>query len=150
MLNQVLSGDLDKGNYVTLIFARLDPQQNSLTYASGGHLPAYVLNHAGEVKHIMDSTGIPLGIMRDYQFPKSESIKLAPEDMLFFLTDGITEAQAINEAEFGFDRALDVVKRHQKSNAKQIMEKLFQAVRSFCANQPQADDITSIICKVNP
>lgn len=149
-LNQVLSVDLDKEHYVTLIFARIDPQQKSLTYASGGHLPSYVLNKAGDVSHMLDSTGIPLGIMPDYQFPKSESIKLAPEDMVFFLTDGITEAQAIDETEFGFDRALDVIKLHRKASAKQIMEKLYQTVRSFCANQPQADDITSIICKVNP
>ncbi len=149
-VNQELAADLAQENYVTLIIARLDPHKNLLDYANAGHLPTYLLNSCGEVKHIMESTGIPLGIMRDYKFSKSEAMKLAPEDIVFFLTDGITEAQAFDETEFGFDRALDIIKHHRKATAKQIMEHLYQAIRSFSRNLPQEDDITSIICKVNP
>lgn len=147
LLNQALFGDLDKEHYVTLILARLDHSQNSLTYASAGHLPTYILNSDGEVSRIMNSTGIPLGVIRDYQFPKSESIKLESGNILFFLTDGITEAQTPDETEFGFDRALYLVKQHREATAKQIMEHLYQAVQSFCAPRSQEDDITAIICK---
>jgi PAS domain S-box-containing protein len=148
-LNQELAADLGKEHYVTLILARLDPKQKLLDYASAGHLPAYLLNGSGEVSHIMESTGIPLGIMRDYKFSINGSIKLSSEDIVFFLTDGITEAQALDETEFGMDRALEIIKRHRKATGKQIMEHLYQAVRSFSQNLPQEDDITSIICKVN-
>ena len=148
-LNQELAADLGKEHYVTLILARLDPKQKLLDYASAGHLPAYLLNNSGEVKSVMESTGIPLGIMRDYKFSKNESIKLSSEDIVFFLTDGITEAQALDETEFGMDRALEIIKCHRKATGKQIMEHLYQAVRSFSHNLPQEDDITSIICKVN-
>lgn len=148
-LNQELAADLDMQHYVTLIFARLDPKAKLLDYASAGHLPTYLLDDSGEVKHIMESTGIPLGIMREYKFPTSDSIKLDPEDIVFFLTDGITEAQALDETEFGFDRALDIIKQHRKSPAKQIMEHLYQAARSFSQNKHQEDDITTIVCKVN-
>ncbi|UCE04316.1 MAG: SpoIIE family protein phosphatase, partial [bacterium] len=147
-LNQELAVDLDKEHYVTLILARLDPNENLLDYASAGHLSTYLLNGSGEVRHVMQSTGIPLGIMRNYKFAKSESIKLTPSDIVFFLTDGITEAQALDETEFGVDRTLDVIKRHRKAPAKKMMEHLYQAVRSFSQNKPQEDDITSIICKV--
>lgn len=149
-LNRELAADLDKEHYVTLILARLDPNQNLLDYANAGHLPAYLLNSSGAVNQILDSTGIPLGIMRDYQFSKSQSIKLAPEDIVFFLTDGITEAQALDETDFGFDRALNMIKRHRKATAKHIVEQLYHAVCSFSNNLHQEDDITSIICKVNP
>jgi len=148
LLNQELAADLDKEHYVTLILARLDPQQHLLDYASAGHLPAYLLNHSGEIKSVMESNGIPLGIMRDYEFSKSNSFKLSPGDTVFLLTDGITEAQALDETEFGFDRAIDIVKFHQQQPARQILEQLYQNARAFSENKPQEDDITSIICKM--
>ncbi len=148
-LSQELAADLDNEHYVTLIFARLNPKEKLLDYASAGHLPGYLLNKLGEVKYTMESTGIPLGIMRDYKFAKSEFIKLDTEDIVLFITDGITEAQALDETEFGVDRTLEIVKSHQQASARQILEKLYQAVRAFAQNKPQEDDITSIICKVN-
>jgi len=149
-LNQELANDLDQVHYVTLVLARLDPKQNVLDYASAGHLPSFVVDHSGEVRHVMDSTGIPLGIIKDYIFAKSEPIKLMPEDIVFFLTDGITEAQAPDEAEFGFDQPLEIIKQCKQSSARLIMRQLYQAVLSFTQNKLQEDDITAIICKVNP
>jgi len=150
-LNQELAADLEGEHFVTLILARLDPQQNLLDYASAGHVPAYLLNGSGEVAHIMRSTGIPLGIIPNYKFNTGETLKLAPKDMMLLLTDGIKEARSPDGTEFGFDRTLDIIKNHQQqATAQQIVEHLYQAVRSFSKNQPQEDDITSIICKVNP
>lgn len=147
-LNQELAADLDPVHYVTLAMARLDPMTKTLDYASAGHLPTYLLNRNGKVTHRLLSTGIPLGIMRDYQYTTTSPIQLACEDILFFLTDGITEAQASDEYEFGVERALRVVRKHRKAPAKEIMESLYQSVRTFARHQPQEDDITSIICKV--
>ncbi len=149
LLNQELAADLDMEHYVTLILVRLDPQQKVLDYASAGHLPAYLLNDSGEVKTVMESTGIPLGVMRDYKFTRGESVKLSAGDTVFLLTDGITEAQALDETEFDFDRAIDVVRSHQHASARQILQQLYQEVRSFSNNKPQEDDITSVICKVD-
>jgi len=98
----------------------------------------------------MESTGIPLGIMHDYKYEKSKAIKLKPDDIVVFLTDGITEAHAINKSEFGLDRTLDIIRFHQYETACQIIVQLYQAVRSFTKKQPQEDDITAIICKVYP
>jgi len=148
LLNNELAADLDKEHYVTLIMVRLDPQRRLLDFASAGHLPSYLLNHSGETKFIMESTGIPLGIMRDYKFSKGEPVMLSPGDTVLLLTDGITEAQALDETEFDFDRTIDLVKSHRQDPAHQILEHLYQEVRAFSQNKPQEDDITAIICKV--
>ena len=147
-LNNELAADLDPQHYVTLVFARLNPAQNTLDYANAGHLPTYLMNREGDVRDVLDSTGIPLGVMSDYQYSNGKSVKLEAGDILFFLTDGITEAQALDETEFEFDRALEIVKSNRSQPAKIIMEQLYQAVRSFSQNKPQEDDITAIICKV--
>ena len=147
-LNQELSADLDEFHYVTLIFARLDPQRNLMDYASAGHVPAYLLDGSGEIVNKLESTGIPLGFVADYKFNTSDSIKLPLESTVVLLTDGISEAQTPDEIEFGDKRALNIINEHKQSSAKQILVHLYQAVCSFSKNQPQADDITSLICKV--
>jgi PAS domain S-box-containing protein len=149
-LNQELLADLEEGNFVTLILAKLDPHERSLVYASAGHVPAFLLNRSGEVDYKMESTGVPLGFIQDYRIYTSEPIKLASENIAVFFTDGIIEAASPDEKEFGFNRALDLIKCQRQATAHQISESLYQEIRSFSENQPQEDDITSVICKVNP
>jgi len=149
MLNNELVADLDEKHFVTLILARLDPRRKVLDYASAGHVPAYLLNSNGEVIQTMPSTGIPLGFLPDFKFDKSQPIKLSPEDIMVFLTDGVSEARGHDDVQFGYNRVFDVIKSHRHSNAQQIVENLYQTVHSFSNNQPQQDDITSVICKVN-
>ena len=148
-INKVLQEELDDLFFVTLIFARLVPKQNLLEYVSAGHIPAYLLKNSGEKVEILESTGIPLGIIKDYVYLKSEPIKLEGGDILNFNTDGIVETRLSNENEFGDDRILDVVKSYRDNPAEQIIEELYKATRSFVNNEVQEDDISSIICKVN-
>lgn len=148
LLNQELSGDLGDDHYVTLILVRLDPRRNILDYASAGHVPAYLLNGSGKVDHVMESTGIPLGINHDWTFQKSEPIKLAPENVLVFFSDGIIELFHHGKIEFWVDRALDVIAHHRLASSKQILENLYQEVHHLSEGRPQLDDMTCIICKV--
>ena len=148
-INQALAEDLDDTHYVTFLFARLDPKNNLLEYVNAGHIPAYLIKNSGEKDEILESTGIPLGILKDYTYFKSEPIKLAPGDILALITDGIVESKLLDEEEFGYDRTLDVIKSNRLATSEQIIERLYQTTRSFVNHQIQEDDITSIICKVD-
>jgi sigma-B regulation protein RsbU (phosphoserine phosphatase) len=148
LLNQELARDLGDDHFVTLILARLDPRRNMLDYASAGHVPAYLLNSAGRVDHVMESIDIPLGINRDWTFRKSEPIKLAPENVLVFFSDGIMELFLRGKIEFWVDRALDIIAHDRLGSSHQILENLYQEARDFLEGQPQVDDMTCIICKV--
>ncbi len=149
-LNHELVADLQAQHFVTLILARLDPHECSLVYASAGHVPAYLLNRSGEVDYVMKSTGVPLGFVPDYKIDKSEPIKLTQESIAVFLTDGIIEAESPDEKEFGFNRALEFIKINKQASARQIVERLYKKIRTFSENQPQENDVTTVICKVNP
>ena len=148
-LNQALVDNIDDAHYITLILAKLDPKQHLLQYVSAGHIPAYLLKSSGEKDELLKSTDIPLGIIKDYKYHKSDTIKIDPGDILAFITDGIVEARLHNEDEFGDNRTLNVIKSYRQASAKQIIEKIYLATRSFVKNQKQEDDITSIICKVD-
>ncbi len=149
LLNKELAFDLGDNHFVTLIFGKLKPVNNSFEYASAGHLPIYLLDEAGKTKLTMESTGIPLGVMNDYIYVTSGKITLNSKDSLIFLTDGIIEAKSDNETELGFDGVLEIIRQHHDAGSKKIIENIYNAAMSFTKNQFQEDDITSIICKVN-
>ena len=148
-INQALAEDLDDTHYVTFLFARLNPKNNLLEYVNAGHIPAYLIKNSGEKDEILESNGIPLGILKDFTYLKSKPIKLEPGDILALITDGIVESKLLDEEEFGYDRTLDVIKSNRQATSEQIIERLYQTTRSFVNHQTQEDDITSIICKVD-
>ncbi len=148
LINKELYLDLDENHFVTLAFGRLDLNNYLFDYSSAGHIPIYLLNGCGEIENIMESNGIPLGVMSDYKYSTSEKIKLNLYNILVFLTDGILEAKNNNEIELGTNEVLEVVKKYRYSSSKQIIEQIYNRTRFHSKMSNQEDDITSIVCKV--
>ncbi|NQT26797.1 SpoIIE family protein phosphatase [candidate division KSB1 bacterium] len=147
-LNHELAKDLRETHFVTLVLIRIDMRNKRMDYASAGHLPGYLLDQSGKTKQVMESTGIPLGFLPDYKYEKSHRINLKSGDYFVLLTDGIVEAHDLEENEFGLERALEVVKENSRRTTSEIHEQLHQAVDAFSSDQPQEDDLTSVIGKI--
>ena len=148
LVNKAIVSDWEQDRYATLAFCRMHLASRSITYASAGHLPGYILDTNGAVKRTLDSTDIPLGLLPGRAFGCSGEVKLEPGEILALLTDGITEAERPDETFFGVDRALEFIRTHRRESAQQIVEGLYRAVRDYSDGLPQIDDITSVICKV--
>jgi sigma-B regulation protein RsbU (phosphoserine phosphatase) len=149
LVNRVLISDIDGDRFITLILAKLDPARHTLVYASAGHQTGYLLNSAGAVKQALASTGYPLGILKEADFPASEEIPLQPGDLVMLVTDGIVEARAPDGTIFGWQRSVDIVRVYRQATAGQIVDNLYYAVRAFSQNLPQYDDITAAVIKVH-
>jgi phosphoserine phosphatase RsbU/P len=63
-------------------------------------------------------------------------------------TDGVTEAVNADGQEFGAERAIDIVRLRRQSSARELVEGLAEAVRTFCGEERQRDDITAVVCKL--
>ncbi|MGD0696360.1 MAG: SpoIIE family protein phosphatase [Terriglobia bacterium] len=148
-VNNALAADLPAGQFVTLLLARLDPRSRVVQYASAGHIPCYLLRPSGEIGHVMESTGLPVGLFAGTQFCSSPAIPLDYGETLAFLTDGVTEAENNDEAPFGADRALEFIKCHLKNSAAELVRGIHETVLDFTGGGPPSDDITSVICKVS-
>jgi serine phosphatase RsbU (regulator of sigma subunit) len=145
LLNRALAGDTDR--FVTLFIAKLDPATRSLVYAGAGHLPGYLFDADGEVKARLESTGLPLAILPDADYPAEAAPPLEPGEMVLLLTDGIVEAHGPDEDLFGIERVLQLVKAHRDRPAREVLNTLFGAVRDFCGTVAQPDDMTAIVIK---
>jgi len=145
LLNCALADDVPEGHFATLLLARLEP--TSVIYASAGHMPGYILSSSGQVKSILPSTAMPLGVLPDGCFPAVAIPPLEPGELLLLITDGIVEAHGPDGKFFGVDRLLDAVRSHQVQTARAIVDMLYGAVRAYCGAQAQVDDMTVIVIK---
>jgi serine phosphatase RsbU (regulator of sigma subunit) len=96
-LNRAIAGQLDNG-FVTCCAALFD-STGGVTIASAGHLAPYCRGVELDLP-----AGLPLGVVEGARY-ESTHIRLASNDRLMFLTDGVLEAADPHGELFGFDRA---------------------------------------------
>ena len=145
--NRRLMDNRDTSVFVTLLLVQLDPRNRSLIYSGAGHCPGYVLDGHGLIRAILASEGLPLGVESKSEFPTSAPVQLQTDDLIFLYTDGIVEAGFQNGSPFGLERALDIIRTHQRETPHDILQELFKAVTAFSPGQLY-DDLTAVIIKV--
>jgi sigma-B regulation protein RsbU (phosphoserine phosphatase) len=147
-VNGVLARDLEGRHSVTLVLARLDPSKHTLEYANAGHVSGYMLKSSGEIGHVLDSTGRPLGMFPGVDYSSTRVIPLEAGDTVVLLTDGVTESTREDGEEFGTQRVVEFLRAHLDEPAAHLVQGLYDAARAFSGEAPQQDDIASVICKV--
>ena len=147
LANRFLSADLEEHRFVTLFFARLEPEKRSLTYASAGHC-GYVLRANGETE-TLPSTGLPLGLIPDTIINTSFSIELQPGDLFFVPTDGFQEAHTATNELYGLPRVLEFLHRHRDQPAARIIELLRDEVLEFSGVKGRRvkDDMSALLVR---
>jgi sigma-B regulation protein RsbU (phosphoserine phosphatase) len=150
LLNGALVARTADQHFVTFLLARLDHQSRSLTYASAGHPTGYVLDVSGNLKACLESTGFPLAISPDAEFPMGAPIKLDPGNTIVLLTDGFLESRSPDGKQFRAERVLDVVRANRGRTAQGIIECLYLAVQEFSGQKTLDDDLTAVVIKLAP
>jgi sigma-B regulation protein RsbU (phosphoserine phosphatase) len=146
-LNTFLCHDTDDERFVTLMLVRLDPARRSFVYTSAGHIPGYLIDASGSVKTVLESTSMPLGIFPETEFESSQEQILVEGDLIFMMTDGVTECQNHEDDFYGEKRALQVVSAERQSDAQRIVGKLYTAIKDYASERPPSDDITTVVAK---
>lgn len=147
-VNHMLIADhLEHGRFVTLLLVCLDGLNNSLCYASAGHVPGYLIDGFGQVDSTLESSGPPLGLFEDASFVTCE-LPLTPQQLVLLLTDGAAETMTSEEKEFGIDGVLGYVCKHRHHSARDLAEGIYHSARAFAGGEPQCDDVTNVIIKV--
>lgn len=147
-VNHMLVADrLEHGRFVTLLLVCLDAPNRSLSYASAGHIPGFLMNGSGEIESVLLSSGPPLGLFDEARFATS-ALTLSSRQIVMLLTDGAAETNAPGDVELGVDAVLKYVQEHRHCSARDLAEGIYVASREFAAGEPQGDDVTDVIIKV--
>jgi serine phosphatase RsbU (regulator of sigma subunit) len=91
MLNTILAGQVSTESFVTLVYARIDPDTAAVEFVLAGHPPPVVLR-ASSVEVLDVPSDVPLGVEAETTFALHQTA-LEPGDRLVLFTDGVTEAR---------------------------------------------------------
>ena len=142
-VNQLLVESNEESMFVTVFYGSFDPASGTLEYANAGHNLPYIVKSDGEVHPIECDSGLVLAVMPGFDFPGG-SMQLDPGDVVFFYTDGITEAMDEEGVEFGDDELAAVLAETAGSNAATFNRMAVQAVQEHAGEAAQSDDITCL------
>jgi sigma-B regulation protein RsbU (phosphoserine phosphatase) len=133
--------------YCTLCYAAFDFKRRLVTLANSG-LPYPVRSRRGvaEASQI-ELPGVPLG-----SFPGSSydelTFDLKVGDLWVFCSDGVFEANDALLREFGAARLLHVVNESRERSAREIVDRIFDAVQEFRGDTLPNDDMTAVALKI--
>ena len=139
--------DINKANmFVTTWMGILTISTGELKYANAGHeYPA--ICRAGERYELFpDVHGMALASFRGMMY-QSGSIQLDPGDSIFVFTDGVTEANDIDEDMFEKERLLEALNRDPDADPDIIIRNVHEALDEFVKDAPQFDDTTMLCLK---
>jgi serine phosphatase RsbU (regulator of sigma subunit) len=87
-----------------------------------------------------------LGAFADASFPE-EALTLGDDETLVMFTDGVTEARAQDDEEFGEQRLMSCLREHAGCAPDVLLQRVFEAVRHFSLNTDQRDDMTVTVTR---
>ena len=142
--NELCRGN-DETMFVTLFCGILNIKTGEVIYSNGGHNPPYLQKADGTLKPVPCAVGMALGIMDGFSY-RRENLKLEKGDTLVIYTDGVTEAQAVDQKQFTPERLEAAINAQPPSSGAQgVVEKIVAEVESFSAGAEQFDDITILV-----
>jgi sigma-B regulation protein RsbU (phosphoserine phosphatase) len=129
--------------FTTLFCGVLDVPSGSMTYCNCGHNPPLVLRRGDSTFESLRNCGPPLGIADHIRYVP-RSIALAPGDLLLLYTDGVTEAENSQSAQFGTRRLEQAILEVRGHPARAVVDHVVKRVAEFAKGTPQSDDITCV------
>jgi sigma-B regulation protein RsbU (phosphoserine phosphatase) len=145
-VNEFLYREADAARYATLCYAVYDDRTRRVRYVNAGHPPPIVIGPAEGVRALA-ATAPPAGLFEQVDCECAE-LQLHSEEWLIICSDGITEAASSRGEEFGSERLVDVARSHRHECADRMCQAILEAVESFAAGAPQADDMTVLAARV--
>jgi len=144
-LNALLTLDVGGEHFMTMFYGVLDLGSHELRYASAGHEPPlHLMRLSGEFQELL-STGLPLGVFEEADYPEGDRSELRKGDVLVLFTDCVFEAANENREQFGKERIRDLLIANAGLPARDIIECMHSAVLDFVGAAPINDDFTMIV-----
>ena len=141
-INRRFAAASPPGLFASMLLARWHPATGSLTYASAGHEPAWLLSEGREPLPL-EATGLFLGIDAESSWT-TRSVPVGPGDRLLLLTDGAAETFDPRQELFGRDRLRCLLIQNQDEPLEELLGALDDALTAHREGALPTDDTTLV------
>ncbi len=148
-VNQLLISRNEPGMFVTVIYGIFDPQSKGFDYARAGHELPILFDAQGHQENVPHQLGQPLGIFEDAVMDEGQ-IDLKPGSVLFFNSDGASDATTPKGEYFGVARLIQQLQTRLDLEAQPMCDSLLTALNDYRQESAQFDDITLVAIKTAP
>ena len=144
-LNDELAAENEASMFITMFLAFVDLGTGEVRYASAGHNPPFHVTADGAASQVPRVRGIALGARQEMVYDEG-SFTLAPGDVLFLYTDGVSEAMDAEDKMFTEPRIGDELGAAVVGgvSCESVVERLLAAVRLHADGVEQFDDVTML------
>jgi serine phosphatase RsbU (regulator of sigma subunit) len=130
--------------FLTLVYGTFHPRTGRFKFVRAGHPSAFLRRADGRVFRLHPrGLGVGLSATRFREALELCEGVLEPGDRLVFYTDGLSEAQALDDSFFGEDRLEALLGQPLED----VQAAILAAVAAFIQGRPLADDLTLLILK---
>ncbi len=141
-MNALLLNDTRQGGrFVAASLGRLSNASGCLEVIGAGQATCLLLA-SGTVSQVPTS-GPPLGVFEDIEL-EPQTLELAPGDLAFFFTDGLSERRNPERELFGEERLGDALAKHGSLPLGELIDALHRESERFGQGRPQDDDVTCL------
>jgi serine phosphatase RsbU (regulator of sigma subunit) len=148
--NSLFYENVARGNFISIIYALVDPLRSTVTIARAGHNPAILCRPGSSNPEVIQPKGIALGLEPGDVFSKTiEEVTLPfrTGDVLVLYTDGFVESMNAAGEQFGDERFQAAIAGPAERCADDIVEGILQEVQSFAGRAVQHDDMTIVVVR---
>jgi sigma-B regulation protein RsbU (phosphoserine phosphatase) len=140
-VNRQLCTQIFVGQFVTILIAVLDLDQNELHVATAGHYPP-LLGNGSSFSPLKVEPELVLGVDPSSQY-RTETFDLPPDAGLLMYTDGLLDVEAPGGKRFGKENLRKTLSGSFNS-PQEIVDRIQRAVDQFRNHKELTDDLTLV------
>jgi sigma-B regulation protein RsbU (phosphoserine phosphatase) len=142
----VVGNLFELGSFITLYYGRYSFLHRIFDFVDCGHTPIIHFRESTGTCWLIKGSNVPLGMLKWEKY-KQYSVPLAPGDLLFFFSDGVTEAVNSEGEVFGMDRLMKFVAAKRELPPEQFIKALTGIIFQYSGGALR-DDVTGVCIKV--
>jgi sigma-B regulation protein RsbU (phosphoserine phosphatase) len=145
LLNDALQERKLESQYVTMLFAVWNDENQTLTVANSGAVQPVFCRSGQSVT--VKAEGFPLGLFPDITYEEL-NVATQPGDAIVFVSDGILDAENEKEEMYGEERLSNLLCAHRDEPALAIADAILEDAARFQGAKDRFDDETIIVLRV--
>ncbi|HUF18130.1 MAG TPA: fused response regulator/phosphatase [Thermoanaerobaculia bacterium] len=145
-LNDYLVSASLPAQYATAQILRLDPSGKNITFSNGAHPPFLHYEASKGKATATERPGHLVGARPGLGFEEHQ-VEVAPGDLMFLYTDGLTDRRTVDGEFYGIDRIAAILEREEGKDLSKVYDAVYDDVTSFSATDEFRDDIAFILVR---